>query len=347
MGAHFACSITELIGNTPIIVLQHSLVPEGKSLLIKLEQFNPGLSVKDRTALGLIQRAFDSGRLHHGDVVIESTSGNLGKSLAMLSACLGFKLIVVVDAKLSRKDLNWLKAFGARVEVVTDSSGSGGLQRARIERVKKLLLENEGAFWPNQYENPDNPRYHQEVTAREFFDVPAEMLVGAVSTGGHFSGIAKGVKGVRPEVKCMACDIEGSAIFGGTFHPYWVNGIGLSWRAGNTDQSNFDFVNIVSDQEAFSICRLLARDVGLFFGGSSGATIFSALLALRYSEFSRVLAIAPDSGVNYLDQFYDDSWLAERNIELMTMCALKQRLEEKGRLALRTAEAPTGSGAFR
>lgn len=318
--------VSKLIGNTPVFSLEHPLIPEKKRLYIKLEQFNPNFSIKDRTALGLIQKAFESGRLKPGGTVIESTSGNLGKSLSMLSASMGFHLIVVVDPKVSKNSLNWFKAFGAEVEVVDIPDASGGYQAARIERVKHLLKAHPGAYWTNQYDNPDNPRYHESVTAKEFFDAPVDMLIGSVSTGGHFGGISKGVKAVRPRIKCMACDVVGSAIFGKPFHPYLLNGLGLGWRAENTDLEAFDFLNSVTDQNAISLCRLLARDTGLLLGGSSGVVIFSALMALQLNDVQSVMAIAPDSGINYLEQFYDDDWLAEKRVSLLSEEQLRQQL---------------------
>lgn len=319
-------AVKDLIGNTPVFSLKHPLVPENKQLLIKLEAFNPNFSIKDRTALGLILKAFESGKLRQGDTVIESTSGNLGKSLAMLSASMGFHLIVVVDPKASKNSLNWFRAFGAKVEIVNTPDASGGYQAARIERVKQLLREHRGAYWTNQYDNPHNPEYHEAVTAKEFLNFPVDMLIGSVSTGGHFGGICKGVNAVRPEIRTIACDVEGSAIFGAPFHPYLLNGLGLSWRAENTDLDVFDFLNSVSDQNAISLCRLLARDAGLLLGGSSGVVIFTALMALRLEEVHSVMAIAPDSGINYLEQFYDDDWLAEKEVTLLSCEQLKQQL---------------------
>ncbi|WP_224652892.1 cysteine synthase family protein [Pectobacterium versatile] len=320
-------NVSELIGNTPVFSLEHPLVPKNKKLLIKLEQFNPNFSIKDRTALGLINKAFESGKLRPGGIVIESTSGNLGKSLAMLSASMGFHLIIVVDPKVSKNSLNWFTAFGAEVEVVETPDASGGYQKARIERVKALLNQHPGAYWTNQYDNPDNPDFHEAVTAREFLEISVDMLVGSVSTGGHFGGITRGVKAVHSHVRFMACDVAGSAIFGKSFHPYLLNGLGLSWRADNTDLDLFDFLHSVSDQNAISLCRLLAKDVGLMLGGSSGVVIFSALMALQLPEINSVMAIAPDSGVNYLEQFYDDSWLEAKNVKLLTAEQLKNQIK--------------------
>ena len=210
-------AVSTLIGSTPTIELKHPLVPDGKKLLLKLEMFNPTCSIKDRTALGLVRRAFETGRLQRGGTLVESTSGNLGKSLAMLSASLGLKLIVVVDTKVSKSNLNWYKAFGAQVELISNAGTHGSLQKARIARVRELLDEYEGAYWPNQYDNRDNPDYHEAETAQEMLKEEFDLLVGCVSTGGHLSGIARGIKNAQPSLKVLACDVAGSAIFGTPF----------------------------------------------------------------------------------------------------------------------------------
>ncbi|MCA6220776.1 cysteine synthase family protein [Photorhabdus antumapuensis] len=320
--------VSQLIGDTPVFSLSHPLIPDNKKLYLKLEQFNPNFSIKDRTALGLIEKALESGKLKPGGTVIESTSGNLGKSLAMLSASLKFKLIVVVDPKVSKNSLNWFKAFGVDVETVTTPDASGGFQTARIARVKELLKDNPDAFWTNQYDNPDNPHYHESVTANEFLDIPADMIVGTVSTGGHFTGISKGIKKVNSNMKSLACDVAGSAIFGSQFHPYLLNGLGLSWRSDNTHIDAFDYLLNVSDQNAISICHMIAKDLGLLLGGSSGVVIFSALVALQLQNINSVVAIAPDTGVNYLDQFYDAEWLLEKEVQLLTLDELKQEVNK-------------------
>lgn len=318
-------SVCDLIGDTPIITINHDLIPEGKILKIKLEMFNPTFSVKDRTALGLIRKAFETGKLVKGGLVIESTSGNLGKSLAMLSASMNFRLMVIVDPKVSLNTINWFRSFGAVVDMVTIPDSSGGYQKSRLRRVQELLSEFPDAFWPNQYDNPDNPIYHEEVTAIEFLDLPIEMVAGTVSTGGHFCGISKGIKSKRPDIKCMACDVKGSAIFGQPFHPYLLNGLGLSWRSQNTDLSIFDCLSTVTDQEAISICRIMAKDLGLLLGGSSGVAIFAALKALHTTDIKSVLAIAPDTGINYLDQIYDDNWLSEKNVKLLSKLDIRNQ----------------------
>ncbi|AZC31708.1 pyridoxal-phosphate dependent enzyme [Pseudomonas chlororaphis] len=320
-------SILETIGSCPIVELSHSLVPSGKKLYLKLEQFNPNHSIKDRTALGLVLAALKSGHLAPGGTVIESTSGNLGKSLAMIGAAMGLKVIVVVDPKVSSTAVNWYKAYGAQVDMVNTPDGQGGYQRARIERVQQLLHEHPGAYWPNQYDNPQNPAYHDEVTAKEFARLDYDVLVGCVSTGGHLSGIARGIKRDRPQVKVLACDVLGSAALGGAFSPYLLNGVGLAWRSANTHLDCFDYHSLIDDHHAISMCRILARESGLLLGGSAGLVAYGALQCLYGSSAKSVLAIMPDSGTNYLDTLYDDRWLEQKNIHLYGVEALRQDLQ--------------------
>jgi len=319
-------SITETIGHTPIISLQHSLLPNGKKLYLKLEQFNPTFSIKDRTALGLIQAAFKSGKLKPKGTIIESTSGNLGKSLAMLGAAMDFNVIIVVDPKVSNTSLNLYKAYGAQVDMVTTPDKQGGYQQARIYRVKELLKLHVGAYWPNQYDNPDNPTFHQNNTALEISHLDFDLLVGAVSTGGHLSGIARWIKANRPTTQVLACDVEGSVIFGTPFKPYLVNGVGLSWLADNTDFSVFDHCCQISDQEAISLCHLIARERGILMGGSAGIVVCAALIYLHATNMESALALIPDTGVNYLDQIYDEDWLNSKEIELLTVPVLLNKI---------------------
>ncbi len=324
-------NIADCIGNTPVLELHHSLVPDGKRLLLKLEYFNPSFSIKDRTALGLVKAAMASGKLKKGGTLIESTSGNLGKSLAMLGAAYGFRVIVVIDAKTSASVIRWCQTYGAQMEMVYETDKNGGYQKTRVARVRQLLAQNPGAFWPNQYDNDQNPAFHYATTGEEVAALKADAVFGSVSTGGHLCGISRKVKEKRPRTTVIACDVEGSAVFGGVFHSYLVNGAGLSWRSGNTDLFLLDKICTWSDQEAFSICRLLAQDNGLLVGGSGGLVICGALAWLRQkrSAAKSVVAVIPDSGVNYLEQIYSDEWLAGKNISLLDQSELEERLAAK------------------
>ncbi|QDZ76820.1 PLP-dependent cysteine synthase family protein [Bacillus cereus] len=322
-------NITECIGHTPIVTLEDQLVPTGKKLLLKLDYFNPNFSVKDRTAFGLVKKALERGELKPGGILIESTSGNLGKSLAMLGAVYQFRVLIVVDPKISPSLLKWYKAYGAEIEMVTDPDEEGGYQKTRYKRVKDLLDKYPDAYWPNQYDNYNNPAYHYETTAQEVIDLPMDAIVGAVSTGGHLCGIGRLIKEKKPEIQVVACDVRGSAIFDNAFQPYLINGVGLSWRSKNTDLSIIDQICIASDQEAISTCRMLARDHGMMIGGSGGLAVISALSYLCQSKAETILAVIPDTGINYLDQIYDDSWLVEKEITLLDRSKLNDIIKNK------------------
>lgn len=325
-------SVEGLIGKTPIFEVVDSLIPTGKKLLLKIEAANPTFSIKDRTALAMMTRAEQAGHLRPGGTIIESTSGNLGKSLAMLGAARGYRIVVVIDPKVSPSIINWYKAFGAEVDVVTVPDATGGYQRPRIARVQELLALNPGAYWPNQYENLDNSEGHAALTGPEILAdlhaVGADTLVGSVSTGGHLSGIATHLRREHSAAKIYAADVFGSAIFQKQFSPYLINGLGLSWRAANTKPDVLDGYFLISDQQAVSMCNRLAARHGLLVGGSSGVVTFAAIAALRNDRDTKtVLAVLPDSGVSYLTQYYDEDWRRSHAISIMSEDDLRADLE--------------------
>lgn len=319
-------SIEECIGDTPILELKHPLLPKEKRLFLKLELFNPTFSIKDRTALGLIKKAFSTGVLQRGGMVIESTSGNLGKSLAMLGATMDFKVVLVVDPKVSQNMINWCKAYGAEVCVVTEADQWGGYQTSRIQKVKELLTQYKNAYWPNQYDNQANPEYHYAETAKELLQLDMESVFGAVSTGGHLTGIARNLHSHKQGVEVVACDVSGSAVFGNAFKPYLLNGVGLAWKSANTDLTEFDSVCNVTDQEAISTCHSLAKNAGLLLGGSGGLVVFAAMSYLLQGRGDKALAIIADSGINYLHQFYDEVWLVQHGIDVLDNLQLMPRM---------------------
>lgn len=342
-------NIVEAIGSTPIVQLQSGLVPHGKALYLKLESFNPTFSIKDRTAFALVQAAMASGDLKQGGTLIESTSGNLGKSLAMLGAALGFNVVIVVDPKVSEHNLAVFNAFGAEVVMVNQPDASGGYQKARIRKVREMLQLHPRWYWPNQYDNPENPEFHYNHTAAELLesDCKFDTLVGTVSTGGHFCGVGRRIKESLPSVRIVACDAVGSAIFQNSFQPHLLNGIGLSWRTKNIDMSVFDAYAFVNDTEAFSLCRIIARTTGMLLGGSSGVALFCALNQLHTTNARSVLCINADTGWNYLEQFYDDGWLKAKGIQLEGYEDLLEKLmQPRANPVSRGAMASAGSDKY-
>lgn len=290
------------------------LASEGSEVLVKLEGHNPAGSIKDRPALRIIEEAERSGALEPGGTIVESTSGNFGKSLAMIGAVRGYRVIIVVDPKTAPSVTNFCRAHGAQLDLVDTPDEGGGYQKPRVERVRELLRELPGAFWPDQYDNPSNPRAHEETTAAEITDEidDLDVLVSAVSTGGHVSGLAAALKRAYPGLEVIGVDANGSSIFGTPYKPYLIRGIGLSWQPGNVDLAGIDYFHQVSDAEAFRTCRALARHEGLFVGESSGAAVFAAMYRAITQGDRRILVMAPDGGVNYVTESYDDSWVRER-----------------------------------
>jgi cysteine synthase len=235
----------------------------------------------------------------------------------------------VVDVNTNPSVTRWCQALGAQIEVVRDPDENGGYQKARVARVKEMMQQYPEAVWPNQYDNEDNPAFHSATTGEEIASLAPEVVVGSISTGGHLCGVSRKVKERKPGTIVLACDVEGSAVFGGPFHSYLVNGSGLSWRSRNTDLSVLDKVCILSDQEAISACRLMAKESGLLVGGSSGLVLCGSIAWLKQSSVKSVLAIIPDSGVNYLEQIYNDDWLAQKGVTLLDRDELNKRLRTK------------------
>jgi 2,3-diaminopropionate biosynthesis protein SbnA len=313
--------VLELIGNTPTVMLTRVPMSTRCRLFVKLEGFNPTGSIKDRAALYMVRGAVAGGRLRPGGTIIESTSGNLGKSLALVGANLGYNVILVMDPKAPTHAIDFCKTMGAEVVCVDEPDESGGFQAARVRRVRELLRSLPGSYWPDQYSNPDNPRSHAETTAREILrDVPdIDILVAAVSTGGHLSGTAGAIRRFRPNLQVIAVDAVGSSIFGGHYKPYLINGIGLSWRPTNLELSLVARVHFVSDMEAAIGCLTVARHEGLMLGPSGGAVVFASLRAMFEAPTKRVLGIIPDSGYNYFDTFFNDAWRKRNSMEVRSL----------------------------
>ncbi|MET8563836.1 cysteine synthase family protein [Streptomyces flaveolus] len=309
-------NVLETLGDTPVIRLRRLLPRPQDRIYVKLEGTNPSGSIKDRAALHMVEEAERSGRLTPGSTIIESTSGNLGKSLALIATVKGYHVILVVDPKTPQSVLSYATSLGADLDMVDRPDGNGSYQAARIRRVHELLRQNERAISLDQYNNPDNPQAHALRTApeiaKDFDDLAA--LIATVSTGGHLSGLGGALKETFPSLHVRAVDAAGSATFGHPFSPYKMRGIGLSWRPGNLRTDLVDSLHRVADTEALSMCRVLAREEGLLLGESGGAAVFAALTYAAEHPGRRVLAIAPDSGANYLYESYDDAWLAAQGI---------------------------------
>jgi 2,3-diaminopropionate biosynthesis protein SbnA len=309
-------SILDTIGETPIVRLRHVKVAADSDVLVKVEGTNPGGSIKDRPAALIVSEAEQRGELLPNGTIVESTSGNFGKALALIGAAKRYEVILVVDPKAPESMIHFCQAFGARIEMVDTPDADGGFQRARIRRVRELLDEIPGAYWPNQYDNPDNPKAHARFTAREILrDLPdLDALVASVSTGGHISGISKALKEELPDLEVIAVDAVGSSIFGFPFQRYMTRGWGLSWVPDNLSLEALDRLHRVSDAEAIATARILARFEGLLIGESAGATTFAALHHAHLNPESRILVVAADTGANYVDESFVDAWLSSHGM---------------------------------
>jgi len=311
-------SVLETIGNTPVVRLRTLHPSNGSEILVKCESANPGGSIKDRAALAVVEAAERNGDLLPGGTIIESTSGNFGKALAMIGATRGYRVVLVVDPKVPASTLAFSAAFGADIVMVSTPDSDGGFQRPRLRRVAQLLEEIPGAFWTDQYENVHNPRVHAEVTAQELLADVGEFdtLIAAVSTGGHISGLSQGLKGELPDLTTIAVDVAGSGIFGFDTHRYVMRGLGLAWRPGNLHMAHIDRVHRVTDDEGIATSQVLARSEALLLGESSGAVVFAALHHATTHPGSRVVAVAADSGVNYLTESFDNRWLIAHGVQI-------------------------------
>ncbi|MFH1247181.1 MAG: cysteine synthase family protein [Candidatus Micrarchaeota archaeon] len=285
-------NVLELVGNTPIVRLK-----QNPNVLLKLEKFNPGASVKDRPALEMVCEAEQRGILKKGGKIVESSSGNLAVSLALVSVVKGYKFIAVVDSNISPNKLTRLRAYGANVKMVTGGNVNE-LKRKRRE-LTAAIAKNENAICLDQYNNPANPQAHT-VTAREILtQVPnVDIVVTAVSTGGQFTGIARALLALKPSVKMAAVEPNGSVIFGGKGKPYFSDGSGLDYVGRNFEANLSQWKLKVGDAAAFKTAKLLAKTEGILIGSSSGRVVYAGLkLQKKYGGL--VVCVCPDGGEDY------------------------------------------------
>jgi cystathionine beta-synthase/cysteine synthase A len=289
-----------------------------------------------------VQAAERAGLLRPGGIIIESTSGNFGKALALIGAARGYRVILVVDPKVPASTLAFVTALGAELVMVDQADEQGSYQRPRIARVGELLTQHPGAFWTDQYNNENNPRVHAESTSQELLRDLGEIdaVVAAVSTGGHLSGLSRGLKRQLPDLTVIGVDAVGSAAFGFDSHRYAMRGLGLAWKPGNLHLSRIDYAHRITDAEGITTSRVVARTEGLLVGESSGAVIFAALHFADANPGARVVAVTADGAVNYLSESFDEGWLAGHGLphELPTAKALIAAAREPAHRPVRVAE---------
>lgn len=302
--AHIYKNLTELIGRTPLLEVQK--IEEAEHLkakvLVKLEYFNPGGSVKDRIALAMIETAEKDGILKPGATIIEPTSGNTGIGLAWVSSVKGYNLILTMPETMSVERQNLLKALGATLVLTPGSEGMKGA----IRKANELKEETEGAVILQQFDNPANPAAHERTTAREIWDDTdgsVDIFVAGVGTGGTVSGTAAGLKKQNPAIKAVAVEPASSPVLsGGQVGPHKIQGIGAGFVPRNFNPEAIDEVIPVKDDDAIRTSRLLAREEGLLVGISSGASLYAAiqLAKLPENEGKTIVALLPDTGERYL-----------------------------------------------
>jgi len=297
-----ADDITELVGETPMLRLKRLVPPGSADIFAKLEYLNPGGSVKDRAAIGIIRRAEQEGKLSPGGTIVEATAGNTGIGLALIGVNRGYKVRLFVPENFSQEKVIIMRALGAEVARTPDAEGMKGA----IRRAKELVAGDPTAFMAGQFENQANPDYHYETTAQEIFDQmegSIDAVVLGCGTCGTFTGVARLVKQKLPRVHTVAVETQGSILCGGEPGPHKVEGIGVSFIPPTFDREVCDEVIMVNDEDAFSTVKLLAAREGVLAGSSGGAAVFAALgIAKKLGPGKRVLTIIPDSAERYLSK---------------------------------------------
>ncbi|MER6434327.1 cystathionine beta-synthase [Streptomyces sp900105245] len=307
-------SVVTLIGNTPLVRLNMVTAGIRATVLAKIEYLNPGGSEKDRLALRMVEAAEESGELKPGGTIVEPTSGNTGVGLAIVAQQKGYKCIFACPDKVSSEKINVLRAYGAEV-VVCPTAVDPEHPDSYYNVSDRLVRETPGAWKPDQYSNPNNPRSHYETTGPELWeqtDGKITYFVAGVGTGGTISGTGNYLKEVSGgQVKVVGADPEGSVYSGGSGRPYLVEGVGEDFWPTAYDRNVTDRIVAVSDKDSFQMTRRLAKEEGLLVGGSSGMAVVAALeVARELGPDDVVVVLLPDSGRGYMSKIFSDEWMA-------------------------------------
>ncbi|MBV8206134.1 MAG: cysteine synthase family protein [Acidobacteria bacterium] len=295
-------NISELAGSTPMLHLRHISPAGGAGIYAKLENLNPGGSVKDRAALGIIEQAERDGKLRPGGTILEATAGNTGIGLAIIGLGRGYRVMLCVPEQFSEEKVMVMRALGAEVLRTPEAEGMQGA----IWKAISLADEIPGAFIASQFENPANPDFHYKTTAAEIFE-QMEGRIDAITigagTGGTFTGVARYLKERLPECLAYVVETQGSVFGGGPPGKHRVEGIGNSFIPRTLDLSLADGVITVQDDDSFATVLELARKEGVLGGGSSGANVWAAIqVARKLGSGKRVVTIIPDGSERYLSK---------------------------------------------
>lgn len=294
-------SILDLVGQTPIVKLQHSVPRDAADVYVKLEYFNPGSSVKDRIALAMIEKAEAEGKLTAGGTIVEPTSGNTGIGLAMVGAAKGYQVVIVMPDTMSIERRKLMQAYGAKLILTPGAEGIKG----SIAKAQELAAANDW-FLPLQFENPENPLIHEATTGKEivatFEGETLDAFVAGIGTGGTITGAGRALRKSYPDILIYGVEPAESAVLeGGQPGPHKIQGIGTGFVPDTLDTAIYDEAVAVTSEDALATARAIGQKEGLLVGISAGAAIHAALkVAAKLGAGKKVLAIVPDNGERYL-----------------------------------------------
>lgn len=318
-------SVLEAVGNTPVVRLQNLTTRPDVEILAKLEFLNPSGSTKDRPFVRMLEEAEQNGEIGPGATIVDSSSGNFAMAMAMAGAAKGYRVICVVDPKLTETVKQMILSLGAELVCVEEKDETGSYLRNRLQVRDRLVAEIEGAWCPDQYRNKACVRGHYLGTGQEIVeavDGELDALVIATGTGGTISGAAAMVKERIPGVRVVAVDAVGSMIFDDEIHPWLQKGLGSGLNGRELENLRLDVIDearLIDDEDAFMTARALACHEGLLAGGSSGSVIFAALTLCHDEAFKdggRILTILPDRLERYLLEHPQDAWMQERGFKI-------------------------------
>jgi cysteine synthase A len=305
---NIAESITDLIGNTPLLRIKSLSETTGAEILGKMESFNPLSSVKDRIALAMILDAEKNGKLKKGDLIVEATSGNTGVGLAYVAASRGYRCILTMPDSMSIERRKILTTLGAELVLTPAEKGMKG----SIDKAEEILKENSGSFSPRQFSNPTNPEIHRQTTAKEIIrdtDGRIDIFISGIGTGGTITGCGEALKAHDSSIRIVAVEPAESAVLSGAPPgPHRIQGIGAGFTPDILNTEIYDEIIKIDSEEAADTARRIAKDDGIFLGISSGAALKAAEIVGKRPENKgkRIIVILPDAGERYLS-----TWIFE------------------------------------